>query len=383
MSKLRIAHAIRSLDPAMGGPVVVCRQMATAQSRLGHTAVVLAEVESTRGEAVSGVSVRILGRTHSGERFWGGPITRTLRTLVEEFDILHLHGVWDNFLQVFAATAQRAKVPYIVMPHGMLDPWSMSQKPWKKRLALALGTRKMLSQASALHLLYREEGEYARELGVPTRGEVIPNGVTLEEIEPIPLVGEFRETAPELGDHPYVLFLGRLHHKKGLDFLADAFALLAGRFPEAHLVVAGTDDGAKLAFVSQIARLGLNERVHLVGPIYGAYKWAALARAACFCLPSRQEGFSVAILEALACRCPVVISDQCHFPEVVERGAGIVVSLDPAAIATGLEEVLVDPARAARMGYCGRELIEKHYTWDHVAENTIRLYSMCMKKNQS
>jgi glycosyltransferase involved in cell wall biosynthesis len=256
----------------------------------------------------------------------------------------------------------------------MLDPWSMAQKSFKKRIALTLGTRRFLREAAAIHLLHSEEGDYLRDLGIDTRGFVIANGVTLSEIDREPIETEYRD--------PYILFLGRLHHKKGLDYLAEAFVRISSEFPDIHLVVAGPDDGASESFQSFIRDQRLESRVHITGPIYGERKWAVLTGAKLFCLPSRQEGFSVAILEALACRTPVVISDQCHFPEVASANAGRVVPLDPERIAAAFREILTDENIRIAMGDNARKLIEDHYTWDRIVRQTIVMYQECLLERQ-
>ena len=135
-----------------------------------------------------------------------------------------------------------------------------------------------------------------------------------------------------------------------------------------------SDEGARKEFEAQIGRLGIADRVRLVGPLYGPEKWAAYRDAACFCLSSRQEGFSIAILEALACACPVVITEGCHFPEVGAAKAGIIAKLDATAIAEGLAKALDDPVVAARMGQAGREMVEANYTWDKIAARFEDLY---------
>jgi glycosyltransferase involved in cell wall biosynthesis len=256
----------------------------------------------------------------------------------------------------------------------MLDPWSLSQKRWKKQTALVLGYRTLLRRAAFLHVLNRDEEKLLRplRLGVPTA--ILPNGVFLDELEPLPSRGTFRARHPELGSAPYVLFLSRMHYKKGLDVLAHAFERLAAVNADVRLVVAGPDQGAGPAFVQAIARAGLQHRVHLIGPLYGEAKLAAFVDAACFCLPSRQEGFSVAITEALACGVPVVITQACHFPEVAEVGAGSIVELDPAAIADALSLILQVPARAAAMGAAGAALVRERYTWPRIAEATLLAY---------
>ncbi len=291
------------------------------------------------------------------ERFLADGAHRALAPVVPQFDLIHLHGVWDPIVHVVAKLARAAKKPFVLTPHGMLDPWAMSQRWWKKRLALALGYRRMLNSAAFLHFLNADECSLTKRLKLTAPGRIIPNGIFLQELDPLPAKGAFRAAHPEFAASKLIFFLSRLHYKKGLDFLADAFAIVSRTFPDAQLIVAGPDDGAQAAFETQIARLGIASRVHLVGPLYAAQKLAALRDCDCFCLPSRQEGFSLAITEAMACESPVVISTECHFPEVREAGAGVVADLNARAIAAGIETILRDPNAAAQMGRAGRELV--------------------------
>jgi glycosyltransferase involved in cell wall biosynthesis len=286
--------------------------------------------------------------------------------------------MWEPVIWAAAGAARHARRPYLLAPHGMLDPWSLAQRSWKKRLALALGWRRLLDQAAALHVLNADEARLLGPLRLAVPTAIIPNGIFLEEVEPLPSPCAFAADRPGLGGRPYVLFLSRLHYKKGLDYLAAAFARLAAVRPDVQLVVAGPDGGARADFEQRVARAGLSGRVHVVGPLAGRNKWAALAGATCFCLPSRQEGFSMAILEALACRVPVVVSEACHFPEVTEVGAGEVVPLDAAAIAAALDRVLADPVSAGRMGAAGRRLVEGRFTWRRAAEQSVETYERAL-----
>jgi glycosyltransferase involved in cell wall biosynthesis len=260
----------------------------------------------------------------------------------------------------------------------MLDPWSLAQKRLKKKLALAFGYRAVLDNASALHLLNDDEQTLIRPLRLRAPQVVIPNGVFLEEFEPLPRAGSFTARLPRLGGHRFILFLSRLHYKKGLDYLADAFARLCQTDRETHLVVAGPDGGAGGDFERRVSLSGLTDRVHLVGPLYGEAKLAALVDAACFCLPSRQEGFSLAVLEALACRLPVVLSRDCHFPEVAAAGAGEVVGLEARAVADALGRVLRDDRARRRMGAAGRDLVESRFTWPRVAQSCMAAYARAL-----
>jgi glycosyltransferase involved in cell wall biosynthesis len=289
-------------------------------------------------------------------------------------DWIHIHGIWERLLIVAANTAFAARVPYCVRPAGMLDSWSLMQKKWKKGIALAFGYRRSLERAAFFHTLTHVEADFRTRLQLTPPCEHIPNGVCLEEIDPLPPAGSFRARHERLGDRRFILFIARLHHKKGLDLLAEAFRIVAAREPEVDLVVAGPDGGEKESFEKAIAGAGLSHRVHLAGPIYMREKIAAIRDSDCFCLPSREEGFSVAVLEALAVGVPVVISEHCNFEDVQRRGAGFVVRLDADELAAGLLAVLADRTNRDVMGAAGRALIVEQYTWPRVAAATIAAY---------
>jgi glycosyltransferase involved in cell wall biosynthesis len=375
---VNILHVIQSLDPAAGGPPVVAARLAVAQAKLGHGVAILAEaiVAADKLGDLAGVRVIPAPSVSRLQAIAGRSGINATQPIVCDFDVLHLHGVWDALLLVSARAAHATPLtkPYVVAPHGMLDPWSLAQSRWKKRFALAIGWRSMLDRAASIHWLNADEQKLAATLHLMTPGVVIPNGVNLDEFDPPPDPSLFRRRLPALGGQPYILFLSRLHYKKGLDYLSDAFRIVA-QSADAHLVVAGPDDGARADFERQISAAGLANRVHLPGPIYGLEKLSALAGAACFVLPSRQEGFSVAILEALACGTAAVVSTECHFPEVAEVGAGAVVPLNADALAEALARVLGDAAARARMGAAGRALVAERFTWSRVAERSVETYT--------
>jgi glycosyltransferase involved in cell wall biosynthesis len=297
-----------------------------------------------------------------------------IRELVRGSDIVHLHGVWDPILFRTAEIARELGVPFVVRPAGMLDPWSLRQRGLKKRLAMALGYRRMLGGAAFIQALNVDERDMVRALRLKCPIEVVPNGTFAEWIDSAPERGGFRERHPAIGDRPFVIFLSRLHHKKGLDHLAAAFRIVAERVPEAMLVVAGPDEGAQGAFVRQVRGMNLADRVVMTGPLYAREKFEALVDATCFCLPSRQEGFSVAVIEALSLGTPVVISPACHFPEVDEAGAGATVELKAEAIAGALVRVLGDPGLRQRQSVAAVTLIRERYTWPRIVQACLAAY---------
>lgn len=381
---MKIVHVIGSIDPAHGGPPGVVMRIAAAQAARGHDVHIVsyadAEAAPRIGRALLDVPGLLKVERHllpepgRSERVLARAARRPLAGIIAGADAVHLHGVWEPILRQAAITARSAGIPYCVRLAGMLDPWSLRQKYWKKRIALALGYRRMLDAAAFIHVLNDDEARLLAPLNLRAPTRTIPNGIFLDEIGPLPPKGSFSNQHSALAGRRYVLFLSRLHTKKGLDYLVDAFARLAPAWPDVDLVIAGPDDGAEAALRSAIANHGLGRRVHLVGGLYGRDKIEALCDAACFCLPSRQEGFSVAITEALACGAPVVISRECHFPEVATVRAGTVVDLDADAVAAALSAILADTAMAEAMGAAGRALVEQRFTWPAIADLTIDAY---------
>lgn len=288
--------------------------------------------------------------------------------------------------------ARRQKKPVVLSPHGILTRWALSEKRLKKAIAMRLLYRRAIMSVSVVHALSSFEREEMAAFGFGGKVVVVPNGVFLEEIDPLPGAGEFQRSHPELGGDPFVLFLSRLHPIKGLDILVEAFARVLERLqhptptpsstPDAkalatvlpRLVIVGPDFGMEASIRERAARLNISDRVHLTGPIFGRGKYEAMVDCACFCLPSGHEAFSVAIAEAMACGACVVISPECHLPEAEQAGAGLVVERDAGKLADALERVLSDETGRRAMGAAGRKLVEDRFTWTRVAEALVATY---------
>ncbi len=407
---MNILHVISSLDRKAGGPPVALAGLAIAQAKCGSRVSVAATFNPDSDRTLAdelqsaGVAVSLIGP--AAGKFQKHPdIQPTLIRLIAAADVVHIHTLWEEIQHQAAAISLKLRKPYVFVPHGMLDPWSLAQSSVAKRAYLALRLRRDLNGAMFIHALNADEARLIEPLRLRTKCAIIPNGFTPPEHslpppsgeragvrgetptdEPLPSADTSGHTAPTVaqrfpphpssplrGEGPYILFLSRLHPKKGLDYLADAFAIVAAAHPNVRLIVAGPEDGAEKDFDARIAAAKLQDRVDRVGPLYGDEKLAAMSNASLFVLPSRQEGFSVAILEALACGTPVVISDQCHFPEVAEAGAGKVVSLDARAIADAMLQFLNDPAgRETASG--NAKALAARYTWDRIAQKTLSLY---------
>ncbi len=380
---MRVLHVIASTDMIYGGPPLIASHLAAAQAGL-CPGVGLLSYEPLKQESSilprlrqlpggDKVQLHLAGRLVGSELYTASRARALYRSIRDRYDVLHIHGVWDAVLWMAGAEARKARTPYTVVLHGMLDPWTLSQSRLKKRIALAFFARRYLDHAAFLHLGNDDERRLIHPLGLKAQGELIPNGVFLEEYANLPAPGSFYAKHPELQGRPYILFLSRLHLKKGLDYLADAFAVVAKDRPEVVLVVAGPDGGYKATFEQMIARHGLTDRTFLVGGLYADEKLAAFRDAAAFCLPSRQEGFSIAITESLACGTPTVVSQDCHYPEVAQVGAGEVVALEPRAIGSALLRVL-DPKNRDAFARAGQKLVRERFNWPKAAEIAFAAY---------
>lgn len=378
---MHIVHVYVTLDPRDGGPPAVIKGLAGGQIAAGHRVTVVTEDPPVCPAADDFLAAHIhpVPARLSVRPIWPhphDPAAQPLARLLESADVLHVHGLWPKVNLLAGRLAKRQGVPFVLTLHGMLHHAALHQKRLKKLIGMYLiGYRELLSGAAAVHVLNAAEERDAEGPRLPARVVEIPNGIFPEEFEALPARGAFRASVPALGTAPFVLSLARLHLQKGPDLLLEAFARLATTHADHHLVFAGPDQGAFALLSAEAARRGLAGRVHFVGPRYGAARIEALVDAAVFCLPSRQEGFSMAITEALASGVPAVVTDRCHFPEVGSAGCGRVTTLEPADLARGLAEVLAEPDSGRALGVRGRALVFERYTWPRICSRMEALYA--------
>lgn len=371
---MRIVHVIDHLRSRGGGPAAVAANLARAQAEAGHTVALCTEhpradePEFSTGRHTDvrrfrndGLLPALRGR-HDAQ----GVVAQALDDL--RADVLHLHGLWEPALLAAASAARQRRIPIAANTHGMLDEYAMRVKPVKKAIAYQLIYRKHAMSTSLLLANSQREADAMIARGLGARVAVIPNGVELEALDVERQRGAFRRAHPELGEDPYVLFLSRLDPIKGLDIIVRAFAILHQRGVNARLVVAGSDWGAEAPLREAARSLGVEDRVHLVGPLYGDEKKAAFADCYCFALASIVETFGIVIAESLAAGRPVVITNTCHLDTIEPNRVGVVTERTPEAFADGLASVFADPAEADRMGERGKELVRTRYTWPAVVQ---------------
>jgi glycosyltransferase involved in cell wall biosynthesis len=359
-----------------GGPIRAVHGLCRSLAARGHEVTVFTTDVHGRGRlpvplgepvAIDGVEVRYFPVLPPARLYLSPRLGRAARDEVSRFDAVHLHSVFLWPTSAAARAAERADVPYVLSPRGMLVPELIrSRGRWRKLAWLALAERRTIERAAALHATSALEAADAARLGFPLPpAAVVPNG-----IDPEPWEGGLEALSPPVravveGD-PFLLFLGRLSWKKGLDRLIPALA----RVPGAVLAVAGNDEEGIGPELERLAR-GAG-RVVFLGPVHGADKAALLHRTAALVLPSRSENFGNVILEAWAAGRPVAVTPEVGLAATVrETGAGIVADGD---LGEALRGLLGDPARLDAMGRRGAEAVRERFGWAPVAREMERLY---------
>ncbi len=305
-----------------------------------------------------------------------------LSACLRKRSVLHAHGLWMYPGLLARRLAERLGIKRIVSAHGMLEPWALRNSRWKKRLAAWVFENRNLHTAGCLHALCAAEAESFRRYGLRNPIAVIPNGVDPAAFERLPDRVLLEARFPVLRNRRWVLFLSRIHPKKGLPHLLRVWKsvvgdpVVRGQPSDWTLVIAGPDELGHEADMRRLTDdLGLEEHVCFTGPLHGQEKLAALSGAELFVLPSFSEGFSMAVLEAAAAGLPVLLTPRCNFPELAKAGAAVEVSPDVAGCEAGLREMLGLPdAKRRLMGQRGKDLVTSSYTWPRIAEQMLGVY---------
>ncbi len=375
---LRVLHVIASMAAEWGGTATAVTGLTKALGNVGVHSEIVTTTSASEGPLLPTPHLtRHCFERGLGARVWSGysrTLAAHLERAIDDFDIVHVHGIWHFGGWLAARIAKRKGVPYVASLRGELDGRRLRHKRLKKRIYRALLLDAMLRNANALHAVSAAECEHAAQLGLKTPVFVCPNGVDLAAFDE--LAGEGTPTEHEaLRNRRVVLYMGRIESLKGLDVLAQAFIDVAKERDDVALLVAGRDeDGTLDAMHRTLREAGMADRVVLAGFLVGEQKAAALARADMFVLSSYSEGFSNAVVEALAAGLPVVISHECNFPEVEEADAGFVVPSATAPVAKAIATILADADLAKRMGENARRLIEDHYQWPAIANRMAQRY---------
>jgi glycosyltransferase involved in cell wall biosynthesis len=292
-----------------------------------------------------------------------------------DIGLLHLHGLWMHTSVVSLEYSRRLGRPHIVSPHGMLDPWALRNAGWKKKIAGALFENANIQTAACLHALNTAEERAIRAFGYNGPVCTISNGVELPSQDaPEPVKPWWHRTTPDVRT---LLYLGRLHPKKGLSNLLIAWSRLDKELQNGwRLIVAGWDERRYLLTLRRMAQaLHIEATTIFPGPLFGDEKRAAFQYCDGFILPSFSEGLPMVLLEAWAYGKPALMTSHCNLPEGFEAGAALPIETNPESITAALEAFMtMDDAKRATMGANGTKLVSRRFTWPVVGAEMADVY---------
>ncbi len=382
---VRLIHTVGSLRMATGGPSRTVTALAREQGRAG------AHVELLSRSEISGDGEDILvpprewvettlaraSRVRFIGSFFLGRFPDALRDRCEtvRLQLIHDHGLWLPSNHASASVARRLGLPLVVSPRGMLEPWALAHRRWKKRLVWHLYQRRNLRSAAVLHATAQQEADNFRRLGLSQPIALIPNGVELDGICGTPGVSRGRQLGSGAdASRRTALFLSRIHPKKGLLELVEAWSLV--RPAGWRMVIAGPDeDGHRAVVEARAAARGLLDQFEFAGPVDGAEKTALYQSADLFVLPTFSENFGVVVAEALSCGVPVITTKGAPWQILRTLDCGWWVDTGSDALAAALQEATqTDSGVLREMGERGRRYARTAFSWPEIAQEMLRVY---------
>lgn len=388
---MKILYVIANLAPRYGGPPKACFEMARAMAELGHNVSIYTtnqdgptELKVPIGYPSNKDDVEIRYFPIQRPRFWGFsfPLAIELQRETRLFDIVHIHSLYLFHNLISSHYCRKYDVPYLISPHGALDPLIYKRHRFRKSLMEILFERRNFKYSYVVNFATEEEMKRASRSRLMWKAEstIVPIGINLCEYENLPEYGSFRSEYPEIEDNKIVLFFGRINFIKGLEILAEAFSEVADFRSDVILVIAGPDNEGYGNKIKQwLAEKGISDRVKFTGMLQGKDKLSILRDADIFVQPSFSENFGISVIEAMACEIPVVISDRVNiWREVSKKGAGLVIPCDANKLAKSILQLLDNSVSARRMGLKGKLLVKEQFEWSKIAPKLENVYRNIM-----
>lgn len=380
----RILHCITSVNPVGGGPIEGLRQLAAIHVRQGHTVEIVC-LDDPVSPWVKDCPVTCYALGPSTPGYYYSPrLVPWLRAHRHDYDAIIVRGLWQYLSFGVWRALHGTTTPYFVFTHGMLDPWFKTKYPLKhikKWLYWPWAEYRVLRDAAAVLFTCEEERRRAKASFWLYKCDefVIRYGTNPPPGDPASQRADFLERFPNLREKRLLLFLGRVHEKKGPDLLFKAFATALKASPaectdDLHLIMAGPNDDSYGQKMKKLAgSLGLADRITWTGMLSGDLKWGAYRAASAFILPSHHENFGIAVAEALACGLPVLISDKVNiWREIKEAGAGFVECDDLAGTERLLAQWLnTDDESLARMGEAAKLCFFERFQSERTAQSLV------------
>jgi glycosyltransferase involved in cell wall biosynthesis len=385
---MKILHVIPSLSDQLDGPANAIGKMCSNLKAKGlDITIYTTDLHPINYNRMNGLDLRVFKTFKNNNYCFSRGLWHAIKKNIEHYDLIHIHALWVFPTTIAASIARKKKLPYIIRTCGMLDHYSIYHnrlKGIKKLLYFNSFERRNLNRASAVHFTSLDEQSRTRHMNIKALSMVLPVGIEKTDFLSLPSKGNFKNKYQFLKGKKIILFLSRIHYKKGLEILLDAYKKVLDKTDEAFLVIAGPDnEGYKSILEKKIESLHLNDKVLFTGLVGGKDKMEILADADVFCLPSFQENFGIAVAEAMAAGLPVVISDQVNIhSEISQANAGIVTRCDADEVAGGILKILNNDSLRAEMGQNARKLVFDKFTWDKIADEMVESYKKIIEEHR-
>jgi len=380
LTPLRVCQVVASINRDIGGPAVTVPRLTSSLVEEGVACRLVTLDYSNLGPQTPAPNVELLslpaGWWTKRVRGWSPSLRSRLLSQSPKPDLIHNHGLW-MFPNLYARQAAlHAEVPLVLSPRGMLEEWSLGRSRLKKLVVWQLWERRNLGATKLLHATSEAEACSLRKIGLRQPIAIIPNGVDIPDSTTLPGRSVLEQKYPELAGRRWLLFLSRMHPKKGVSELIAAWRGVERQLPDWHLILAGPDlDGYGVSARNKVTELGINHRVTFTGMLAEQEKEAAFAHAEVFVLPTHSENFGIAVAEALAFGLPVITTRNAPWPELESRHCGWWIDLDHAALTRAIEDALhSSPDNLHEMGRRGRALMDEKFSWKRVAQQMKHSY---------
>lgn len=354
---MKVLHIIASIDETTGGPARSVPQTCIELAKLGVEIEIICQPSTNpvKIPKMKNLSVRFLNS--KALKNYG----KTLNN--KDIAIIHLQHIWLPYIHIMAAAARKAHIPYIITPRGMLEPWIMNRNPLKKKLAMLLYQHKDLKRARVIHTTCEQEKDNIQAIGYTNKIKVIPNGIDLSKI-PEPKISY---------DCKKMVFLSRIHEKKGIENLLDAWKEIANN--KWMLEIAGEGEGNYVAKLKHKIKSEQIKNVTFVGGKYGMDKWDFIRSADVFVLPTYSENFGIVVAEALAVGVPVITTTGTPWEELKTNHCGWWIDLNIEDITHSIQDaIMTSPELLKNMGERGKKLIKNNYDIKTVAQQLKVMY---------
>lgn len=367
---MKILTFITDIDNRSGGPSRSVPMLVKGLAEVGVDITLMTiRSEQMNTHALDGSSAKL----HILDSFDSKEVEGYVKS--EKFDIIQIQSMWDPRYHKLVKIAQKLNIPYLITPRGMLEPWSLTQSKWKKKLAMLLYQKADLQKAACIFTTADMEAQHVHDLGINVPCSVIPNGI---ETEGYPCRKDRSEVKKQ------VLFLSRVHVKKGIELLLEAWKRINPTYPEWILKIVGNGEEAYInSLKDRVKELGLENYVQISEPVFGKEKIKLYRSSSIFCLPSYSENFGMVIAEAMSCGVPVITTTNCPWEILNETNTGWCIDLSVDNLEKTLREAMsMDSAKLYEKGLLSSKLVFEHFNYRNVAARTRELYKWIIVRQE-